>query len=233
MASHVLIASRFNGPQTTGNGGYSCGVLAAELGDSAEVTLRKPPPLDRALQVARRGDTLELMDADVVIASARIAQPDVTIPEPPSYQDALLAEAQYEGLVHHNYPTCFVCGPAREDGLRLFTGKVADRALVACTWTPDHSVGVAGAVDPRVVWSALDCPTYFAGTMMGYGRWALLGRQTATLCGPLRVGEPHIVTAWPIGKDGRKWEGGSAIFDRAGQLRAFARGLWIEIPPPS
>lgn len=233
MCSHVVIPSRFNGPPTTGNGGYSCGVLATQLGDSAEVTLRKPPPLDRELRLEKRDGGVVLMDADAVIATARVAQPDVTIPEPPSYEAALAAQSHYEGFVRHNYPTCFVCGPAREDGLRLFTGKVAERALVACAWTPDATVGVDGVVDPRVVWSALDCPTYFAGKMMGYGLWALLGRQTATLSAPVRVGAPHIVIAWPIGKDGRKWEGGSAVFSADGELCAFARGMWIEIPPPA
>ena len=39
----------------------------------------------------------------------------------------------HAGLHDHRYPTCFVCGPERAqgDGLRIFTGPVEDKSLVA------------------------------------------------------------------------------------------------------
>jgi hypothetical protein len=37
------------------------------------------------------------------------------------------------------------------------------------------------------------------------------------------------VIGWPIGEDGRKREGGSAIFTIDGELLASAAGLWIEL----
>ena len=47
----VMIPRRFNGPPDSGNGGYSCGVVAALLDAPAvEVTLRAPPPLERELR---------------------------------------------------------------------------------------------------------------------------------------------------------------------------------------
>jgi hypothetical protein len=230
----VVISSRFNGPPTTGNGGYSCGVLAAELGDSAEVTLRKPPPLDRALTVESDQAGLRLLDGELLVASARVAELELSIPVPPSYEQALAAEARFVGFDFHHFPTCFVCGTRRADGLRLFTGQVGDRELVASAWTPDASVSNAdGHVASAVVWSALDCPTYFAGRLKEWGLWAVLGRQTVKLLQPVRVGEPHFVTAWPIGKEGRKFEGGSAVYTRSGELCAYGRGLWVEIPAPT
>lgn len=230
---NVVIPARFNGPPTTGNGGYSCGVLGAVLGDCAEVTLRKPPPLDRPLQLEYGGAEARLLDGEVLIASARAAELELSIPVPPSYEQASAAEASYVGLEFHHFPTCFVCGTARADGLRLFTGALAGRELVASAWTPDASVGTAGGVvESAIVWSALDCPTYFAGRMKGWGLWSVLGRQTVRLVAPVRVGEPHLVIAWPLGKDGRKFEGGAAVFTRAGELCAYGRGLWIEIAPP-
>jgi hypothetical protein len=69
--------------------------------------------------------------------------------------------------------------------------------------------------------------------MQGYGVWAVLGRQTATLRKEVRIGERHVVIAWPISRAPRKWEGGSAVFTAEGELCAFARGLWIEIPAPT
>jgi len=41
---HVTIERRFCGPPESGNGGYSCGLLAAHVGGPAEVTLRRSPP---------------------------------------------------------------------------------------------------------------------------------------------------------------------------------------------
>jgi hypothetical protein len=32
-----------------------------------------------------------------------------------------------------------------------------------------------------------------------------------------------------IAQEGRKWDGGSAIFTAQGELCAFARGRWIEL----
>ncbi len=47
----IIIAKRFNGPPASGQGGYVAGLLAARLGGPAEVTLRRPPPLDVAMAV--------------------------------------------------------------------------------------------------------------------------------------------------------------------------------------
>ena len=236
MSSVVVIPSRYNGPPTSGNGGYSCGVLANLIGDAAEVTLRAPPPLDRELAVAvetadgeRRWNKT---DGDTLIASGRTAEPDVACPSPATSIIARTAEAGYIGFQGHPFPTCFVCGPERAegDGLRLFTGKVEGRQIVASTWTPAASVARAdGTVEPEVVWSALDCPTYFGGRLNGYGALAMLGRLSARRVRPVRAGAAHVVIGWPVGRDGRKWEGGSAIYTAEGELCAFARGLWIEL----
>jgi hypothetical protein len=238
MSQRVVIASRFNGPPQSGNGGYTCGLLGTLIGDSAEVTLQKPPPLDRELAIEVEGvgeeSHLRLLDGDTLIASGRAAQPNVVVPEPPTLAQADAAQTAYEGFAAHPYPGCFVCGPKRAegDGLRLFTGKVSHRMLVASTWTPAPSLDAGdGTVERRVVWSALDCPSYFGGRLNGYGRVAMLGRMTATLCAPIEVGEAYIVIGWPIGQEGRKWDGGSAIFTRKGELCAYSLGRWIELKP--
>jgi hypothetical protein len=47
----ITIEARYHGPSGSGNGGYTCGRLAALLPGPVEVTLRRPPPLDRSLGV--------------------------------------------------------------------------------------------------------------------------------------------------------------------------------------
>ena len=42
----------------------------------------------------------------------------------------------------------------------------------------------------------------------------------------------HVVMSWEIGRDGRKREAGSAIYDAAdGSVLAVGRALWIELKP--
>jgi hypothetical protein len=54
--STVTIPSRFNGPPASGNGGYSCGLVAAALEGPAAVSLRRPVPLDQALELLHEDD---------------------------------------------------------------------------------------------------------------------------------------------------------------------------------
>src|SRR5690606_28369050 len=67
----IKIARQFRGPPNSGNGGYSCGRLAAFIDGPAEVTLRKPPPLDTEMQVAEEADGAVALYSDgALVASA-------------------------------------------------------------------------------------------------------------------------------------------------------------------
>ena len=55
-AHPATIPRRFNGPLDSGQGGYSAGVVAGFVDGPAEVSLRRPVPLDRPLAVAREDD---------------------------------------------------------------------------------------------------------------------------------------------------------------------------------
>ena len=66
-----MIDSRFRGPAASGNGGYTCGLVAACVGNPAEVTLRLPPPLERPL----RFDGRRLWDDEALVAETPIAIP--------------------------------------------------------------------------------------------------------------------------------------------------------------
>ena len=45
MNQQVIIDPRFRGPPESANGGYVCGIVAGLIGETAEVTLRRPPPI--------------------------------------------------------------------------------------------------------------------------------------------------------------------------------------------
>ena len=127
----ITIDPRFNGPADSANGGVTCGLLARATGRN-EVTLRKPPPVGRPLEL-RDGS---LYDGDELVASSAVTEVDLEPRGPVPLAEAAIATASYGGWHGHPYPTCFVCGPENQDGLRLFPGPVRD-GLVAAPWAPE------------------------------------------------------------------------------------------------
>lgn len=233
-ADVATIAERFHGPPDSGNGGYTCGILGSLIGDCATVELKAPPPLETPLAVAEVDGEWTLKDGDRLIARGKPDELDLEVPEPPSLAEATAAEEAYEAMHDHFFPSCFTCGPDREvgDGLRIFAGRVGDREIVASHWFPRHDVaGEFGGVSTRVVWAALDCPTYFGARLADVDRVAVLGRLTAKILEPVQVDHEHIVIAWPIETSERKFRGGSAIFTADGELRAYGAGTWVNIDP--
>jgi hypothetical protein len=216
----LIIPARFNGPPGSANGGYTCGVVAALLGEPAEVTLRLPPPLERPLRVERDNGRVEVYDGDALVAEAVRAEVDVEPPAAVALADAERAAAGYDGFREHAFPTCFVCGPERDDGLGIYAGRVDGTDLVAAPWTPHES-------QRELVWAALDCPGAFAVGFAGRGE-LVLGRLAARIERVPDVGEPCVVVGWPLGRDGRKLYAGTALFTAGGELLARARATWIE-----
>jgi len=231
----IRIAERFMGPPGSGQGGYTCGLVAAEIGvPVAEVSLRSPPPLERELAVLRSGDVVAVMDGETLVAEGRPATLELEVPEPVDVDVATAASKAGERLwtAEHPFGTCFVCGPGREpgDGYRLVPGELPGRpGTFAAVWTPDESVAEDGAVRRECVWAALDCPTAAPVTPFGTGMTAVLARLTARLDAPVSPGEPHVVVSWGLGVEGRKRHGAAALFTAAGELLAESRALWIEL----
>ena len=234
----ITIASRFNGPDDSGNGGYSAGLIAGALGaGSAEVTLKAPPPLDRALSVDRTDGVVVVRDGETVVAEARPATVDVEPPAPVALGEAEAAgpHGMFVDAERHPFPRCFVCGPLREhdDGLRIFAGPVGDSDVLAASWTPSAALADAGGrVQDEVVWAALDCPT--SGPVAN--DWSdpgfkpiVLARLAVRIDGHVRAGEPHVVVAWRLGVEGRKRDAAAALYTEDGELCAVSRALWIEL----
>jgi hypothetical protein len=216
----LVIDPRFNGPVGSANGGYTCGLVADLLDGTAEVTLRRPPPLGRPLGVDRDDRRVVVRDGDAVVAEAVEATFELGIPEPPTTEEARGASSRYPGFDEHAFPTCFVCGPDRDagDGLRIFAGPLGD-GLVAAPWTPTE-------VDRHVVWAALDCPGAIAVGFPDRGE-TLLGRFSAIVDELPEVGEACVVVGWPLGEEGRKLYAGTALYGEGGRPLARAKATWI------
>ncbi|GAB5450776.1 MAG: hypothetical protein Hals2KO_11040 [Halioglobus sp.] len=229
MQYPVTIPARYNGPPTSGNGGYSCGALAALIEGPARVRLHVPPPLDTPLTVHTEDGAVRMYDGDTLVGSGEPVDYALDTPVAPSLAEAEDAMSRYVARENHFFETCFVCGPNRpaHDGLALYPGPVRDWSLLACVWRPQADLlDAGGKVRSEVMWAALDCPGYFAA-MGDTLRPAVLGELEAQLNGPAVGGDPLVVYCWPLGSEGRKYFGGTAIATADGTVLASSRSTWI------
>jgi hypothetical protein len=211
----VVIAHRFRGPDTSGNGGYSSGLFAG--GNEAEVTLRLPPPLETSLERDADG---RVWAGDELVAEVRPGRVELEPPPPVAWEDAAAAAAPD---LDSPFPNCFVCGHARgDDGLHIHAGPVAGRDVYAAACTVS-----ADAVGPEFVWAALDCPGAYATGAVGRGV-VVLGRLVARVDRVPQAGERCVVVGWPLGSEGRKHGAGTAVFTDSGELLGLGQALWIE-----
>jgi len=241
VSEPIVIPGRFCGPPDSGNGGYACGLVAAHVHGAAEVTLRRPPPLDTALGVLPGDDAaVRVLDGDQLVAEGHRRDGDLgmDVPDPVVIANAEAAGRDAWFVRHpeeHPFPTCFVCGPERaaDDGLHILVGPVPERDVAADAWTPSPDLaGADGVVRPEFVWAALDCSGGIGSFGLDLGHAAapfVLGRLAVTIAAPVRAGDPHAVLGWRIGLDGRKLRAGSALFTEAGELVGLARATWIKL----
>ena len=232
----IVIAKRYRGPESSGNGGYTSGLVAERVGRLAgagaldvgavEVTLRVPPPLERPLRVLaagvgeRAGDAaVHVLDGETLVAEGRAAELDLELPEPVVYAEAVRLAESTPPDPEHPFPGCFTCGPAGE-GLRLRTAAAGDGRVVA-PWRPE-------ARDPLLVWAALDCPGAFAVNPENARGLTVLGRLTARIDALPEAGDECVVVAWPLGGEGRRLFAGTAVF-RGERALARAKAVWIVV----
>src|SRR4051812_10729552 len=234
MTNDVVIERRFRGPPDSGQGGYSCGLVAEQIAaDCATVTLRNPPPLERSLTL----DGPRLFDGGTLIAEGEASDLQLDVPDPVPLEVARRAAANPFWDQHvHPFPGCFGCGPERsqDEAVAILMGQAQDgERLMAGVWTPAADFADSdGNVRKAFVWAALDCPTATGANLPTDGV-SVLGRLTCRVVAPIAPGVTHTVVAWPISDDGRKHVGGAAIHDPDGRLCAYSAGLWIELRDPA
>jgi hypothetical protein len=218
----MRIPARYMGPPGSANGGVTCGRLAAYLAAPvAQVTLRRPTPLDTDLRVDVGPDAVRLWDREHLVAEAVAGRVDVEPAPAVDLETAEASAAHYAGLSAHPFPGCVVCGTDRPppDGLGLRPGPVGTDA-VAAVWTPADA-------DRALVWAALDCPGGWSEDLPG--RPMVLGRMTLRLDVEPVVGQPHVVQGWIARRDGRKTHTGTSLRDAGGRLLALAQQTWIAV----
>lgn len=234
-----MIGRQFCGPPNSGNGGYVCGVLAKDIEGPATAVLRAPIPLDAPLNLTADGGPTALLGAEGQLIGQARPSDGAALPEPPpapSLAEAEAAGMRYAGLTTPFHPICFTCGTGRDegDGLRVFAGQLSGRetGVVATVWTPHAAFADAdGLTRTEVVWAALDCPGYFAWVEKEGRHGALLGTMTGEVIRRPKTGEPCIVVAWPLARDGRKETAGVALYSADGELMARAHQVWIVMGP--
>ncbi|MGW7413007.1 hypothetical protein [Streptomyces sp. NPDC054863] len=241
----IRVGRRHNGPPASANGGYVSGLIAPRakrlLAHEGElvVQLHAPPPLDTDLWLTRAGRRVHVWHGDVLVATASPQAPGGSdTPEAVAPDLAEQAALGYggrgaEGEGAHPFPTCFVCGPAHPDGMRLAPGPVPGLGdHVACVWTPDPAADGGtgtGVVTEELVWAALDCP----------GGWTLdpvrsplvLGRMTARITAFPRVGETVVAVGRGVPGDGRVHTCCTALFRSDGTELARSTATWVRLAP--
>jgi hypothetical protein len=249
-AGTLVVARRFRGPATSGNGGWTCGCLAARLtpdppgSQSVRVRLSAPPPLDLPLALERFTTAdgaagLRLRDRDRLVAEAHLSDTDPT-PVPPLTTDpdrafALAVEAghRYPGRVDHPFPTCLACGTGRAegDGLRLQPGPGdPPDGTTSTAWVPHPAFDSGdGRVDVPTTWAALDCPGGWSADMTG--RPMVLGTITARVLRRPAIGERCVVRGVADPSSGRTVSTRSTLYGADGDVLGVAAQIWVVVDP--
>lgn len=216
----ITVAARYCGPPTSGNGGYTAGLIATRLPYPVAVTLRTPPPLDTPLRLRIEDKHATLCAGEVLVAEADPVQVLAEPVAPVSADQAWAAAQQFPGLTAHPFPTCYVCGPQRRDGLGIFPGRLPD-GRTAAPWT------VPAQVTEPTVWAALDCPGGW--TIKLEERPAVLGRIAARIHTLPAPGQECVVVGEPRGRHGRKVQVATGLYGADGELLAHCEAVWIEL----
>ena len=228
MTATLTVASRFNGPPHSANGGWVAGALAAHVrpGLAVQVTLLASPPLDTALDVVVTDTHVELRHDDTVLLRAA-ATDDVTVPVPAvDVATATAARERFLASGPHPFTTCYVCGVDRPDGLHVHAGPTTPDDWSHVATTVPAAGELAGV--PEFVWAVLDCPSGFAaGLATGP---SLLASYTVRVVDEVEPDETGLLVATddgPRGTSGRARAARSAFYGEDGRLIAHADAVWV------
>ena len=186
------------------------------------------------MQITHDADTWKLSAGGELIAEAKPTQISLDLIRPVTFTEAQHAAEQSPAFKNHPFPTCFVCGPLRADGdgLRIFPGIVRDNEIghvFASPWIPAKEFAdLSGHIKPEFIWSAMDCPTGFAGGFPYQGK-LVTGRLAVHQLAPVRAGEHCVIMSWLLGIEGRKHHAAAALYGEDQTARATAKATWIKL----
>lgn len=226
----VTIGKRFQGPTGSGQGGYTAGLVAAEMTGPLQADFHRRIPLERPMAVTEAPDGhRSMVDSGEVVV--RVAPVNDEIPVPPvvGLDEAAAARSAYSPWGPEAVPFCFSCG-VQDESFQVWAGPVGDGTYFASPWTPPAWTAPDGVVEAAYVWAAIDCPagakTCFDGPEL---RVAVTGAMTAELLHDVHPETPHVIVAWADRWKGRRRVSGAALFTGEGRLLARQRSLWISI----
>ncbi len=231
----VTIPHQFNGPPTSGNGGWVSGLVADAFlgqGHDGPVTSRlsMPPPLGTPLAWEHDASGTRLLTHGGALVGSSV--PGAFTREPPRFADADEVAAglrDYPGFRYHPFDLCFTCGTSRGegDGLRIFSGPIGDD-LTAAPWHVDAAfAGDDGSVPVPITWAALDCPGGWAADFTAQPM--VLGTMTAEVYSAPVAGLTYHAVGRLAAREGRKFLTDTALYTPAGDLVGRSEQVWIEI----
>lgn len=224
--SELVIDPKYDGPPGSGNGGWACGLIAAALPEAAgvpEVTLRRPPPLGTVLTVEQGPDVLAVFDpARRIVATAATRADDIPPVEPPAPGELSGAGGPVHGT--HHYPSCYVCGPQRPDGLRISPVRLP-AGRTAAVFTPHRDT--TGAALAVTVWAALDCPGGW--TVIEPGPPWVLGRLAVAVDRLPVADEPCLLAGQAVHRHGRRALVRTTLYGADRAVLARSEATWIAL----
>ncbi len=229
----ITVPARFRGPPHSGNGGYVAGLIARHAGGHRAVAMRAPVPLDVTLTLDLASEPVRLLPGDTLVADAALVSASdlPTPPIVPTLEQARAASEDYQSY----HPICVCCGDklSAAEGLRILAGPIAGapEGTVAAVWDVDAAFCDADGLAPEeVVWTAIDCPGFYAWVAHDGRHGALTGRMQAEVVERPRAGDACIVLAWPLERvSERRQTAGVALFAADGRLMARAVQTWIRM----
>jgi hypothetical protein len=138
----------------------------------------------------------------------------------PTRAEAATAAAGYPGFADHPFPTCYVCGTERTDGLAIYPGPLPGGGVAAPFTAPAE-------VTRETVWAALDCPGGWA--VLAPGRPYVLGRMAAMVDALPAPGDECVVVGASVSSEGRLADVVTGLYGPDGRLIAHARATWVSI----
>ncbi|MDH4145447.1 MAG: hypothetical protein OEY23_09800 [Acidimicrobiia bacterium] len=197
----------------------------------ASVRFHAPVPLDAELRARRLDDptVVEIVDGASLVATVSPYAPRPVSVRRGSPDDVAAAQQGWctDVASDHPFPTCYVCGPQRRDGLGLRPGPVADGDRHLTVWSP----GTGGDVDPWLVWAALDCPSGMPALAAVAGdELVVTGTLAVSIDAPVPGDEELQIVSRLVDRSGRKLATEAALFDATGRTLATCTAMWFALP---